>query len=91
MNTIGHLYWLKPKMCLSKFPAPITAISTGIAKVRLVMASRFEQSEALALPKLEVLFLFLITLDYDISQLNLQCSCYTVKMCLISSLGFFFC
>lgn len=82
INTLGHSCWLKPKMYLGKSPAPRTAISTGIAEVGLVMASRFEQYEALGLCKLKVLFLFLIILDYDIPQLNLQCSCY-VKMCLI--------
>lgn len=79
VNILGHLYWLKKKIYLSKSPVPTTAISTGIAKVELEMSSMFEQSEALGLPKLDALSLFLITLDYNISQLNWQCSYYSVK------------
>ena len=73
-RTSKLLAWVKPKIHLSKSPAPATASSRGIEqniKAELVLASRFEQSEALGLSKLEVLFLFLITLDYDVSQTKL--------------------
>jgi len=74
MKMLGHLYWVKLQIHLSKSPAPTTTSSRGTqenAKAELVLASGFKQSETLGLSKLEVFFLFLITLDYDISQTKL--------------------
>ncbi|GAB0180555.1 hypothetical protein GRJ2_000520800 [Grus japonensis] len=61
IKTLGHLYWVTPKIHLSKSPAPTTASSRGVeqnTKAELVLVPRFEQSEALGLPKLEVFFWF---------------------------------